>query len=532
MIKVVIVDDDIEMLTGLKGIINWQQYGYIVVGVAENGEKALHIIKQYKPEVVITDITMPEMDGFDLINKAQNVVPNIKSIILTCHEDFENAKHALRLKAYDYIVKYTLTKEILIDILLKLKENIKNEKNMYTKISGIDEVINDNKETLKQNLLMDLINHTYEGSKDILQIYKKAEIMKMKLPDNVFILFNFYIDNFQLNITKSKIKNKSLLNFAMQNIFDEIFKKYYKCSYFNYSDDIKLILFWQDISNSKPMDTFFNYQLHQYQKCIKEHLNIDVSICVSSKYENLFQLNKAFNQCKMLRDEYFYKESTSIISEEQKKWSEYDCLYNKYKNDWLKILFTNNCEKMISFIESTSLEAIKLSYSPFSVRKLFNDFIIDIKSAANKSGININCISGFDTMDGCIKSVENVIVLYTKELSYKFDSNFRVDIISVLDYIDKNLQQHITCESMAQFINMNASYFSRLFKKETSMTFSDYLINKRIEKATYFLKYSQISVEDIAGLVGFVNISYFYKTYKKITGQTPREARTTKKSVE
>ena len=111
--------------------------------------------------------------------------------------------------------------------------------------------------------------------------------------------------------------------------------------------------------------------------------------------------------------------------------------------------------------------------------------------------------------------INNTILFYTKELSYKFDSNFRNDFISVLNYIDKNLQQHITCESMSKYINMNTSYFSRLFKKQTSMTFSDYLINKRIEKATYSLKYSQISVEEIAESVGIINISYFYKIYKK-----------------
>lgn len=531
MIKVIIIDDDIEMLIGLKGIINWEQYGYIVIGVAEDGEKALHIIEEYKPEVVITDITMPEMDGFNLINKAKIVVPNIKSIILTCHEDFKYAKQALKLKAYDYIVKYTLTKESLIEVLLRLKESIDNEKNMNTKFLRIDEEINDNRETIKQKLFIDLINYNYDGSKDILQIYKRAEVMNIKLPQNDYILFSLYINNFQINITNSKIKNKNLLYFAMQNIFDEVFKSYYQYTYFNYSDDIKFILFWQDISNNNSIDTFFNYVLHEYQKCIKEYLNIEVSICVSSKYDNLLQLNNAFTECRLLRDEYFYEGSSNIINKQVNKWSEYDNLYNKYSDEWFKILFTNNCEKMINFIETTSLEARNFRYSPCSVKKLFNDFIIDIKSVANKSGININCISDFDTMDGCIQSVNNAILFYTRELSYKFDSNFRIEIISVLNYIDKNLQQHITCESMSKYINMNTSYFSRLFKKQTSMTFSDYLIKKRIEKATYSLKYSQISVEEIAESVGFMNISYFYKTYKKITGQTPRETRNLKDNV-
>jgi YesN/AraC family two-component response regulator len=528
MIKVVIIDDDIEMLIGLKDIIDWKQYGYTVIGVAENGDKALDIIEEYKPEVVITDITMPEMDGFDLINKAQDIVPNIKSIILTCHEDFSNAKQALNIKAYDYIVKYMLTKESLIEVLLGLKQSIEDEKSMSTKMLRIDEVINENKETLKQKLLMELINHTSEENDDILQTYKKADSFKIKLPDKEYILFSLYIDDFDINIINSKIKSKKLLYFSMQNIFDEIFKNYQKYSYFDYSDDIKLILFWQDIESSNSSDTFFNYNLHQYQKCISEYLGIEVSICVSSKYDNLFHINKAFIECNTLRDEYFYTGNSNIISGKHKKWSEEDSLYNKYNNDWLKILYTNNCEKMVCFIERTSLDAIKLNYLPCRVKKLFRDFIIDIKSEANKSGIAINCVSEFDTMYGCIQSVKNAILVYTEQISYKFDRNFRPDIIIVLNYIDKNLQQHISCEGMAQYINMNTSYFSRLFKKETGLTFSDYLISKKIEKATFFLKYSQIPIEEVASSVGFINISYFYKAYKKATGKTPGETRNTK----
>ncbi|MGH4051114.1 MAG: response regulator transcription factor [Clostridium sp.] len=531
MIKVIIIDDDIEMLIGLKDIIDWKQYGYTVIGVAENGDKALDIIEEYKPEVIITDITMPEMDGFDLINKAKDIVPDIKYIILTCHEDFSNAKQALNIKAYDYIVKYMLTKESLIEVLLRLKESIEHENNLNTEILRTDELINDNKETLKQNLLMEIINHTCEESNDVLHIYKKAQTMKIKLPDNVYVLFSLYIDNFNHNIINSKIQNEKLLYFSMQNIFDDIFRDYHNYSYFDYSNDTKLILFWRDIANSSSVDNFLNYKLHQYQKCISDYLNIEVSICISGEYNNLFQISKALNDCKILRDEYFYTGDSSIISGKYKKWSEGDALYNKYNNDWINILFTNNYEKMMCFIDSISLESIKLNYLPSTVKKLFNDLIIDIKSEANKSGIVINCVSEFDTMEGCIQSVKNAILVYTQEISCKFDNNFRPDIIIVLNYIEVNLQRHITCEGMSQYINMNTSYFSRLFKKETGLTFSDYLISKRIEKATLLLKHSQISIEDIASSVGFVNISYFYKAYKKITGKTPGETRNNKEAT-
>jgi two-component system, response regulator YesN len=151
--------------------------------------------------------------------------------------------------------------------------------------------------------------------------------------------------------------------------------------------------------------------------------------------------------------------------------------------------------------------------------------IIDIKSLANKNGVEINCKTGFDTMEECTKSLEKAITVYGEGLEAVLSRSFRNEIKKVLQYIDENISDHITCDKMSEYIKMNTNYFSRLFKKEIGMSFSDYVIKKRVEKATYFLKYSGLVVEEIAFLTGFSNVSYFYKTYKRITGKTPKEIR-------
>lgn len=523
MIKVVIIDDDIEMLFGLKEIIDWDKYGYTVVGQAENGEKGLEIIKKYKPEVIITDITMPAMDGLDLIEKAKNIVPNIKPVILTCHEDFNYAKQALKLNVYDYVVKYTLTKESLVNIIVNLREKINSERNINARILTIDEEIKQNKEVLKQNLLMNLINNNDMDSSES-SIYKEAEILNIQLPNNPYVLLSVFIDNFEISIHNSNMDNKKLLAFAMENFFDDLYTGAGKYSYFNYSDDTKIILLWKSTDYDNWFDTSLNDKLQKYQKYIKQYLNIEISICISSIYNNIFQINKAFKKCMELRNEYFYKGSLSIVKEEKAKWNSYSSLYSKYKNEWIKVLFENNTEntkKIMDFIQSLSDEITNSNYSPSEVKKLFHSLIIDVKSAANKDGININYPNGFDTLDACVKALSNAVEIFDEGLQNILNGSFRIEIKKVLEYIDENLNGNISCERMAQYIRMNTSYFSRLFKKETGMSFSDYVIKKKIEKATYFLKYSEMPVEEIAELTGFVNVSYFYKAFKKVTGKTP-----------
>ena len=523
MIRVAIIDDDIEMLIGLKKIINWEQYGFTVIGEADNGAKGLELIKKFSPEVVITDITMPSMNGLDLIEEAQKIVPNIKPIILTCHENFDYAKQAIRLKACEYVLKHTLTKEILENMIINLKEKIENEKNIDTKILTFDEELKNNKNILKQRILIDLIN-CKGTNKDTLKVCTQAEALDIKLPEDSYILTNIFIDNFDISMENAKVNNE-LLSFALEKVFHEVFKGYDKYSYFYFSSDTKFILFWGNVKNDNLFSAYLNSKLREYQKWINENFNLKISICVSSIYNDIFKINEAFNECKELRNEYFYSKSLCIIKLKKENWSACNNLYSEYKDEWIEVLFTNSSEKIIDFIIKLSNEIKNLNYSPIVVKSLFNNLIIDVKSLANKNGIEINYNSGFDTMDACVQSLEKAIIIYSKGLQEVLDANFRTEIKKVLQYIDENLSDHITCDKMAEYIKMNTNYFSRLFKKEIGMSFSDFIIKKKIEKATYFLKYSGLPVEEIAFLTGFSNVSYFYKTYKKITGKTPGDVR-------
>lgn len=410
-------------------------------------------------------------------------------------------------------------------MIINLREKIQYEKNINAKILTIDEELKYNKDTLKQKLLKDLINCNDTGE-DVLKVCKEAEAFDIKLPKNGYILTNIFIDNFDISIENAKVNNQSLA-LAMEKIFQQAYEGYEKYSYFDYSMGTKFILFWgdRDINNDNLFNAFFNSKLQQYQKCINEDFNLKISICISSIYNDILKIKEAFKECQELRSEYFYSGSLSIVKWKKEKWSEYNNLYSKYKDEWIEVLLTYSNEKIINFIIELSNEIKNSNYYPGLVKSLFNNFIIDIKSLANKNGIEINCNTGFDTMDACVQSLEKVINIYSKGLQDVLDKNFGTEIKKVLKYIDENLSDHITCDKMSDYIKMNTSYFSRLFKKEIGMSFSDYVIKKKIDKATYFLKYSGLPVEEIALLTGFSNVCYFYNTYKKITGKTPREVR-------
>ena len=118
MKKVMIVDDEVLVRIGIKSMTSWEQYGYTIVADASDGEEALKKIRQYEPHIILTDLKMQPMDGFDLIAKCAADYPRIRFIVLSNYNDFENVRKAMKLGAYDYIFKLT----IHVDELLKIMD--------------------------------------------------------------------------------------------------------------------------------------------------------------------------------------------------------------------------------------------------------------------------------------------------------------------------------------------------------------------------------------------------------------------------
>ncbi|MCL6459056.1 MAG: response regulator, partial [Gorillibacterium sp.] len=135
--KIFMVDDDIEMLNGLEAFVPWAEYGFQLVGKSNNAYDSLDEIKATKPDILVTDITMPGINGFELARECKAVLPDLKVVFLTCHEDFEYAREAFKLQAEDYLVKHTLTEEELLEKMLSLKTAIEEQKRNRQYLAGV-----------------------------------------------------------------------------------------------------------------------------------------------------------------------------------------------------------------------------------------------------------------------------------------------------------------------------------------------------------------------------------------------------------
>ena len=117
MKKVMIVDDEVLVRLGIQSLIKWENYGYRIVCDASDGEEALQKIRQYQPDIVLTDLKMSPVDGFELISECREKYPHIQFIVLSSYNDFENVRSAMKMGAFDYVFKLTVKPEELLKIM-------------------------------------------------------------------------------------------------------------------------------------------------------------------------------------------------------------------------------------------------------------------------------------------------------------------------------------------------------------------------------------------------------------------------------
>ena len=515
MIKTFIVDDDIAMLKGLRQIIPWEKYGFEIVGQGVNGEDALTQIKVIKPDLLITDISMPVMDGLELIRKSKAILPELKTIILTCHEDFNYAKEAVQLEADDYVIKLTLTAEELLLILNRIKEKHLSYKEKENKRLQMNQEFHKNRHGLIRTFFSDIISYPRLNRGDLTQ---KAAALGLRLPEKYYRVIGIFIDNFELDLMNCPVNDENLVHFALINILEECLAAYENKTFFIYRSDTIILLLW-DNTQEAYVSKSIKDKLSLFQVKSKDYLKLSISHCIGNTYNQLSELGEGINDTLMMRDLYFYGNSSTFKPLP-------DNVAQALRHKLKEALSTHNHEVIITEAEHI-LELFDVrKYNPKDTKLFFQALMKDIEVYALTNDISLNLVYPVaDLFDTYKKILMDIFDEYFKRLNDRVQSVSRQEIQDVLTYIESNLEKAVTLESMADYIGMNSSYFSRLFKQETGSSFSDYLNHLRIKRADQLLVQTDMSLENIAQAVGMGSASYFCRAYKKATGQTPGKTR-------
>lgn len=505
--KILIVEDEHYTRKALIKIIKGKYDSTILE--AENGLKALEYLKHEPIDIIVTDIRMPEMNGLELAEKVKDLHPNVFVIIVSGYSEFEYAQKALKLKVKDYILK-PLEKEEIFKVL----DNV---------IREIDEIASKNNydAQYKKNA-----EHAIEQQK-LSNIIRKKESLKK---EDFTGLLSVGLDRICYRIIL--VRYKKLFTEEIKQQIEDIFQDNPNIkAYFHYANRNEMLIFSYGHGGKKQYEEEI-YSRHEFY--IKSRLltsqTQEYVVGISQTHDHIEAFSIAYDEARQSLFNYFflgwgkvyiYHETADITVEPM-----------RVSNDLLR-RFENGLRNGDEVLSSNALKKIfellinQKNHAATAIQLIFMKLEITMDEIAKEHNISLNTMAGYDQFNDIVditKYFEQLIITICKEINRK---NKDMSIInSLLIYMENNYFEPLSLGEIAdEMYYMNASYLSRLFKEKVGDTFSNSLLKIRMQKAKQLLEEQDISITEVATLVGYDNAAYFIKTFKSFYQQTPGQYR-------
>ena len=487
MYKVYLLDDEPFILEGLRYIVDWQDYGFEIVGYSNNGEYGLKEILSMDIDLVITDIMMPKMTGLELIENLIKSNYQTNFIVLSAFQEFEYAKKAISMGAQNYILK-PIDIEELEKSIISIKSKLKEKENR-----------NKDKEVVNNSVLLKIITE-----KD----YENIDYIKEKLK---------YNDEYRVGIIELKNKDKDIHK-VLKAIPD--MKKYLYCIE-NKSKAVFII-------DGKFNDEYIE-ELTNIKNQIIDLINDIVYISLGQVIKDLEYINTSYESAKDISEYKIIYPNISWIKEYKEKNNkniDIDVDFEDLKSLLINKDFANASlyiESKFNKLKEDDLNPKKIKAKALEVFLNVYNYINESKLMKNLSIYLENAINT-NTIDEIQLELINMIKFMQTKLENTQESISPV-IIKLLDHIEKNYQKDLNLKEISDSLNINSIYLGQLFQKEIGILFSDYINNFRINKAKDLLSNTSLKASEIGELVGYSNKNYFYRKFKSIVGITPSEWR-------
>ncbi|MCL1883670.1 MAG: response regulator [Defluviitaleaceae bacterium] len=529
MLKVLIVDDELKVCNLIYHLLDWSTLGLEVIGRAQDGGTAYNFVLQNKPDIIITDIRIPEIDGIKLIEKVKEVYPETYFIIISGYNHFEYAQKAIKFGVEDYILK-PVKKKDLTEALTRLiskhsdKTTLINEKtSMLNRISTADEWRKRNflDELLHkkiQDMSIDTINRTYHCG--FIDGFYQVAVIKPTLP-----FHEEYWQSYELLMQKTlDIVNRDL-NGSCTALLTTLHPEGVVCLANGTEEQINELK-----RRLKKIKITITYMRDAFT-------DVNVTIGMGCSVTDTNNIPDSIDSAKAAALERFVTGLGNII--------EVDRVNVVIINDFVDSSFRN---KIMSCIEILNGEEIKKHISdvyrrvlehPDTCGKLIFDlyseitdiFVFGLKSNSiphehlNFTDTSIRSFHACGTSKEAFKYLGEKINAILLQISEENKQKGRKPIRYAKQYIQDNFNSPITLEEVSKVVGFNPTYFSSVFKKETGKSFTEYLTDLRIYNAKLLLTNTDDNLFDITENVGYRDLKYFSKLFKKNTGLSPSDFR-------
>ncbi|MFE0559994.1 response regulator [Paenibacillus sp. NPDC058910] len=525
-ISLCIIDDIKSVVDGLTAM-NWEEQGIRVAGVSSNGEEGLTLINGLRPDLVITDIRMPIMDGLSMLRLVLEENPSCKVILISGYADFEYAQQAVQLGAFDFVVK-PFTEEDMMSAVLRAKAEVMEERSKRISLREMENKLRESMPALRQEYFALLISHRTSWE----EASERWEFLNIELEPRGFVVMLIEIDRFREQVAEQSIQEMELIRFSLLNIMQETLAHYARSVLFRARHDQYLAVL-NDTGPSSPIEI-----AEQCCRNMERYTKFTVSVGVGGRVEEISGLPDSYRQAhRALSHHLFTEGNAAIMYDDFLQSGSQEPLALEYKDELLLALRSGNAVRTDAMLSAIS-EALQKRISrqnPDYLLSLYDELaasaIRTLYEMVSYSEIQ-PLIQRFRTVQGTaglpLASLQRQLLVLCTEGAELVRRNSLSEgqkvIYKAIGYIKGRLSEDITVGECAAHVHLSASYFSSLFKQVTGMTVTQYITSERIQKARLLLV-EGAQVQEVAAAVGYEERRYFSEMFKKITGQTPTEFR-------
>lgn len=524
--KVMLVDDEEEARSAIARKIDWDGIGFELVAEAENGEDALEKAEKYTPDVVMTDIHMPFMDGLELSKRLKTTAPGTRIVIFSGYDEFEYAKEAISLEVDEYILK-PIDAEEVEKVFKRIKEHLDEEFDKRHNIERLEKYYQESMPLLREQLLIGIL----EGRLSQRRIERYRRDYQLSI-DSAFYAVAVVEPDYSGEDEGNRL-SENLLALSLKQLVDESLSLPAGYISLNYFGRVVVIGF---LKSTQEIHLFVT-EMDKICRLSKKQLDVDTVAGVGKVYGKLTDLSYSYLEAK---DATMYKimldnnQAIYIGDVEPKSDSTY-FMDEKYTANILREIKIGTKESLSEAVDEM-VKRVKNSAITFTQLQLFfTEVVVEIIRLARAYQIELDKLYDPDIYKEIknFNSLEDMGEWLKEQCLTVMDGihRERVDSAKLLtektkDFLNKNYgDSTLSVDKVCNYLGVSATYFSSVFKKETGMSFVSYLTQLRLEEALNLLKTTEEKSYVIAQMVGYEEPNYFSYVFKKQYGVSPSKYR-------
>lgn len=517
MLSVVLADDENKILLLLQKLIDWESLGYEIAGTANDGLRALELVREKQPDLLITDVRMPGCSGIELIQRAKDLQPNLHFIIISGYRKFEYAQNALKYGVEDYLLK-PIKQDDLTGILLRLKDKLGEEAALEFRLKKSGE--------RQQELLMASLADVSEHQQSFIAYADKrfhssvgicfAALVRVDMAGGSWTPGSYQIIlRYALEIVRRELR-------ALTDVYAAAVRK----------EGVAIVLRMSAYRTVAVKQCFTKIQ-KEIEQQRDMFGNLRCTVCLGSRQVSFEEVLFSMRQAQWLCRDHLCRTQTWRDAEADRPV--FGQRYMMEAPQKKRFQVSAECLDEERFQQELDESCGALLSRPELNGQMLEDWFYQVLEA---------CLYGMrqtgqvderfpvemeDRFWLCADAqavfalLRDGICRQIRRLEAERSQRETRPITDAKRYIQQHYREALRLEDVSSAVGFNATYFSTLFKKETGQNFVDYLTDLRIGKAKELLSGEDLSVQDVAEMVGYQDLKYFSKLFKKLTGVSPSD---------